>query len=740
MLAAYYLVRSAWKLQFLPATLIPSPFIATLFDTACDWLTNFLLFRSLLPLQIGLDMMGSSSAEPAIGTDAGWLQRWIWKSITPLFLVEAVAFTWAQTWRYGSFTAAIAGSVMPPGESEKWYVGILSQLSIVPHRLVAGLIFLWCSKLYFIRPSASIRVLGVAIAGYGFLQWFELFDICWSAMGAPLVGPEHMDWLYAAAKLLLIVPYWVSGAEMLRSPEVKSPDIAEWKARFRTFVSLQRQLLLPRVVGRLQSNVAGVFLITLLCSQAYSPTLLSLRDPSWLALPPATAAFLAGASCIVLILILSSIWVVHGTPKLVASGANWSRVARSHFRDCLVHELRAGSQSVPGQLSIETLRLAESIPTSGRPPKLDVVLLHGIFSSGREAWGALPLTFLHSEQVVQVHIVSYPHNLFSSRKRLLATVAKFTASLEEICRSSDRQIVVFAHSLGGLIAIRSLADVFDANLAKAPECREKIRHLACIAPPLGGSWFGFLGFFFAWLKALRPGSSFVLETIDKYYTTFLHPGRQDPAADNRCTVSFMFGMDDYVIANLHKLVDAGAIVALPTSHSTEVYELEGALADTFLAELTRCSRACERARLVGFGLGLGRHPDKLVLAELRLDAHGLIDLEASEIEEYDHATSVYTLEPYPRRRWRADEPRLLRKELESLHASHSAAMGRSSLSSDEFNVLWMRLKSAVARAALKSELARVDWPGDKTLYVVRFRNSAAFVLLDERYLKSLRTQ
>lgn len=161
--------------------------------------------------------------------------------------------------------------------------------------------------------------------------------------------------------------------------------------------------------------------------------------------------------------------------------------------------------------------------SSTKRQQRDVILLHGFGSSGRRAWGTLPIMLLDHRKVNRVHVLSYPAHpagkipftghrtdqlIRELRLVLLEIAAKYRGE-------PHTKFAIFAHSLGGMLAASVVGASRDANI-KQEERRlfARICKLVLIMSPVEGVRMARLGFPWRFPYALRPGSPFVLESMN----------------------------------------------------------------------------------------------------------------------------------------------------------------------------------------------------------------------------------
>lgn len=264
---------------------------------------------------------------------------------------------------------------------------------------------------------------------------------------------------------------------------------------------------------------------------------------------------------------------------------DWAHASKESLRGVVSHERLGGyagwdvqalwSQSsgqAPAALGGEEPgadgAAADACTANGRT----VILLHGFLSDSTRSWGLLPAMVARMPEVRCVVLLSYKHTLWSSRRRLDEVTGALAMHLEQFGEGRRQRVVLFAHSLGGLFALRAIHELHERNRSALAF----VDRVVCVASPLIGSMAAWAGLPWAWPLALRIGSSFVSTTIRQYVRVFPPAGHLVGEDDTLPAVSFIHGESDRLAGILSQLIDLPGSTSVPAEHSSinQVYNDE----------------------------------------------------------------------------------------------------------------------------------------------------------------------
>lgn len=423
--------------------------------------------------------------------------------------------------------------------------------------------------------------------------------------------------------------------------------------------------------------------------------------------------------------VAAAILITQITVYVVRRRFNYAIPWRKHSLGALAENIRVGTR---GPTTSEawthlTLEPATSGSDSNGPDmrsRVQVILLHGLFSSGERCWGLLPAILLDSGLVSQVHLISYRHGLFSGTRQAYQLTDELKDILATRIRGTRLETVIFAHSLGALLAMRALS-----ALARDRALMKKLRHFVAVAPPLAGSAYVWLCWPWSWSRLLAPGRRFVVETLESFAEAFPSPGAVVGEDKALCTCSLLYGTRDNVIGPLVKLFSIpGRKVAVPSWHSTSsVLDPRSDHARRFLEELAPMTRSEFLMAVLASNLKGKRSADLALVFKL------------AESEDIASALSIWEL----RSDWneavivgmsRVDQE----KDLESVLSEHfSQTPGAGGA---DWKKYWTSINTTFSACYRGRNLALAEWPGRRSLYL--FSNGeAGFAMIMDNELGSI---
>lgn len=345
---------------------------------------------------------------------------------------------------------------------------------------------------------------------------------------------------------------------------------------------------------------------------------------------------------------------------------------------------------------------AKSI-SSERP--VQVVLLHGIFSRADKCWGLLPAILIHSGKVARVHLLSYKHSLWTPASQLKELGEEASVNLRTIIESSKEPTIIFAHSLGGLLVMRALANLFSQESRRL---LEKIKHVVFIASPLVGTHYAYLCWPWSWSRALAPRSNFIASLLAAFAEQIPPPLTVVGEEKHYCTTTFFYGIRDKIVGRLASLITVpGRRAHVPDWHSlSSIYSLSSPQAASYLAELTAPSRSASLMRFMALNL-IGKRTPRLGFLFEFIGGRSLAD--AIVIEEFAGEWGErLQLAGVGADRIQGALQDLLRSAYE--HATATADPGRR-----DWNIFWKDLANCFDMAFQSRELVRFTWPTGEAL-------------------------
>lgn len=243
-----------------------------------------------------------------------------------------------------------------------------------------------------------------------------------------------------------------------------------------------------------------------------------------------------------------------------------------------------------------------------------VVLLHGLGGSPERSWGLLPFSILLSRKVRAVHLLSYGRAIprWSSLDREWRDTKIQLEAIGAHVDSEGGDVLVFGHSLGGLLAMRAMADVGrEVDRGRRAVAARTLVHLTCINSPLFGTFYAFGLLPWRWGWQLLPFGSFVRDCLRDFDEVFsCLPLRKNQRYAPSC--SLLCATRDRLIGHLFRFIRGPEVVDIPEKHSTvnELFSYAGDLTlNAILRELDQ-GPAVVRSRFLGQCLAQG--PDDKV--------------------------------------------------------------------------------------------------------------------------------
>ncbi len=339
--------------------------------------------------------------------------------------------------------------------------------------------------------------------------------------------------------------------------------------------------------------------------------------------PPLVLAFRALWALPVFLALQSGLYLVF---FLGAPSVPWKRLCANGgaLSNLLSHENTDGED---GKWKHETL---ERRPGGGESSSVQLIFLHGIFSSASRCWGLLPAILLKDRRVARAHLLTYKHSLWSGGDRLVQIQQELAGKILMTVGKAEEPTIIFAHSLGGILLMRSILEIVSDGATVS--IARRLRHHVCIATPLQGSKYALLGSPWSWPNRLRRGSTFVRETVERFTKVFVAPGKIVGEEAPLGSFTFYYGTrDDVAGTDLMVLNLPGTPIPVSSWHSaSQVFDQDSALAVLYRGELSPTSRSVRLMRTLCCNLIGKRRPYLAVI--FSQNGHGLAD--AKVLEEF----------------------------------------------------------------------------------------------------------
>ncbi len=441
---------------------------------------------------------------------------------------------------------------------------------------------------------------------------------------------------------------------------------------------------------------ALAMLALLLLGGAYSCALSYLRDQGYreLQLLPARLLFS---------LVLLLCWQVCGYFVLakLRFRVNWAdhRELLHHFK-VTVQEPAA---SVPG-IELVSIELAERVAPVVEQ-QTQVILLHGLFSSGAAAWGLLPLVLLREGPATCVRSLTYSHGLFTRRRALDQITRDVATKIGSLISDFPGKTVLIGHSLGGVIALKVLPELI-RNRSGGPA--NGLYHVGIVGAPLLGSSFAKVLFPWPWSRMLGRHSRLLEETLRDALSVIPPVGS---AADGEIlfpSLTFVYGSRDSVAGEFVQFAAFhGEKIRAPAFHGLGlVFQETQELARVYHRMLSTPPRAVALARAIGGG----------ILANAQFNASGVFIF--SESLRVASAQFIGALQ----------EDRLLEAEQESLEQRLRKLYTGIQKGRVNWGEYWQQLEDEVSRAATPRVFVK-NWSESHVLLLYANRFAGFFAIM-----------
>lgn len=465
-----------------------------------------------------------------------------------------------------------------------------------------------------------------------------------------------------------------------------------------------------------ESAVAGVLLwliLALLLSAFYSVrAFYRLRSES------GTPLHWTIFGCLLILLLL--LGVLQYSAYIVLRKGRFRVRWRAHTDGALAELIHSCHEDTPfkGWRRIKLIGV-EPVPATAHQNLSDqvrVILLHGLLSDGPRCWGLLPAIFLDSNRATEVSLLSFDHNLFTTRRRIDQLCDEVSQVLRGVLSESARPTVVFAHSLGGLLLLPFIRSLVGEQQS---EVDRRLQHVCFVGSPFAGSWYAYLSFPWAWSRVLSIGSSYVREHVSSAFKVAIRPGLIIGEEHTTCTFSYIRGIRDRVVGGFVSLVDfPGHRFETAEAHSIpRVFSKDDGRMWSFIPPLNTLPRSVLAMRQVG-GYLIGRREPKVECVFLFKGARSL--------DEAHWCADVglrwgHTL-PFSTQANIADEKPPLSEVLQN-------AYGVLGGSESEWEKSWKTLKAKFGRSYELREVVSQRWPGGHQLLLAANRYAGVAVVV-----------
>jgi ribosomal protein S18 acetylase RimI-like enzyme/pimeloyl-ACP methyl ester carboxylesterase len=271
------------------------------------------------------------------------------------------------------------------------------------------------------------------------------------------------------------------------------------------------------------------------------------------------------------------------------------RALLRHF-NITVQEPGAG---VPGIEVVSFTRV--KIPDQEDGQQQQVILLHGLFSSGAAAWGLLPLVLLREGRVSCVRRLTYSHGLLTSRRNLDQISKDIASKIGSLILDFPGRTIMIGHSLGGVIALKILPEL----IRKHPSGLSKgLHHVGIVGAPLLGSSFAKTLFPWPWSRMLGRHSRLLEETLRDALSVIPPVGSAEDGERFIPSLTFIYGSRDSVAGELVQFAAFhGEKIRAPAFHGLGLVFIESQeLAHVYQRMLSAVPRAVALARAIGDGV------------------------------------------------------------------------------------------------------------------------------------------
>jgi ribosomal protein S18 acetylase RimI-like enzyme len=231
-----------------------------------------------------------------------------------------------------------------------------------------------------------------------------------------------------------------------------------------------------------------------------------------------------------------------------------------------------------------------------------IILLHGFMNDGAGTWGLLPVLLLDRPFIERVHVVTYKHRLYTTRKGLETIARELRIHIRTLMTDYEGSTILIGHSLGAILLLLLIPDL----LKDAVAVQKYLRHLCLVGPPLLGSPFAKLAFPspISWL--LGRHSSFLAQVLRDAAEDLPPAGSPANGERLRPSMSLIPGTRDEVVGSLIQFTILPAkVVEAPGFHGLGMAFLERQeLTRAYFRVLAEPCPAETLARQVAQSLGL----------------------------------------------------------------------------------------------------------------------------------------
>ena len=423
------------------------------------------------------------------------------------------------------------------------------------------------------------------------------------------------------------------------------------------------------------------------------------------------ASFVAGLVFVALLLIQVGFYAI---VVLTRHRVRWPHHAEGALRALLKRETAI---PYPGWSRTTFSAITTTAGSADNTDQPQVILLHGLFSRGDAAWGLLPAILIESQKTQRVLMIDYRHHLFNKRRRINSLTEGLQNRLQAAIEDYAGPTVIFAHSLGGLLLMRTLTLWAEAEQRRT---LQRIRHVAILASPMLGTIFATMCLPWAWGRALMPGSSFVRNTLQRFHTAF--PPALAFVGEERAlpTFSFVVGSRDRVAGGLNRLLAWGQNVrVIPEAHSVAAVYTPGERAKTLLDQLNSLSRA-ERLMVILAANLVGRRESNCCFL-----------FQLATPNDLGSARNVKTVDSSWNDRLSLSAESSSEQVVDSISTMLEPFFGASEiLTWDQY---WTFLVRVFAMSAERRELICVPFSAHRTLLLFSNTYSGLAVVVDDKY-------
>jgi ribosomal protein S18 acetylase RimI-like enzyme/pimeloyl-ACP methyl ester carboxylesterase len=380
---------------------------------------------------------------------------------------------------------------------------------------------------------------------------------------------------------------------------------------------------------------------------------------------------------------------------------NWAdhKELLQHFK-ISVQEPDAG---VPG-IELVSIELAD---ITANPDQQQVVLLHGLFSSGAAAWGLLPLVLLRDGRVTCVRSLTYSHGLLTRRRELDQIAKDLSTRIGSLIADFPGKTLIIGHSLGGVIVLKVLPELIRSRSGTG----RGLHHVGIVGAPLLGSSFAKALFPWPWSRMLGPRSRLLEETLREALSVVPPVGS---ATDGEILIpglTFVYGSRDSVAGELVQFAAFhGEKIRAPAFHGLGLVFFETQeLARVYRRMLSAAPRAVALARAVGDG----------ILATEQFNANGVFIF----IEEMCLASSqlVGSLRGERLLGHTVMAEELVEQRLKKLYERYRER-------AIPWETYWQDLEKEVERSSAPTFFLKI-WPDDHVLFLYFNRFTGFFALM-----------